>query len=334
MNQIDRNKILKMLATLLLLLAAVGAATQVHKKNSMTLDEYAKLHPEQGAGSDAPAGEGSSAPMDEDDSRADGAGENRDGETRDGAGENRDGETGDGAGETTCPSALTGAMLNGGPDGQAMIAERVTYAPTPGTVAEAFYFEPLSENLRRYITGISYPLTDAESAAPEITYEDLRYVHVLHYDFEGNPAEGELICNVSIAEDLLDIFYELYRNEYQLEKVRLIDEYDGDDDASMADNNTSCFNYRLVEGANHLSKHALGLALDVNPYYNPYVTYDKDGNAKISPEGAESYADRTMNFPYKIDEDDLCYKLFVKRGFTWGGNWNSSKDYQHFQKAQ
>ena len=101
----------------------------------------------------------------------------------------------------------------------------------------------------------------------------------------------------------------------------------------MEDNNTSCFNYRPVEGTSSLSKHALGLAIDINPFYNPYITYNKDGSEKVSPANASAYADRTASFPYKIDENDLCYQLFKEHGFTWGGHWNSCKDYQHFQKV-
>jgi hypothetical protein len=101
----------------------------------------------------------------------------------------------------------------------------------------------------------------------------------------------------------------------------------------MEDNNTSCFNYRVVEGSTSLSKHAYGLAIDINPLYNPYITYENDGSLSVSPASAKAYADRSISFPYKIDENDLCYKLFTEHGFTWGGNWNSVKDYQHFQKA-
>ena len=115
----------------------------------------------------------------------------------------------------------------------------------------------------------------------------------------------------------------------------MIDEYGGDDIASMQDNNTSCFNYRAVDGTSSLSKHAIGCAIDINPFYNPYVVFNKDGSGEtyISPEGSEIYADRSQNFPYKIDENDLCYKLFKEHGFVWGGDWNSCKDYQHFQKV-
>lgn len=214
---------------------------------------------------------------------------------------------------------------------------------------DGFFYQPLSDAVTARITGISYPVSEsiapalslqatnviADSETPAISYGDLCYMNVLHYDFQGEVQTGELICNQKIAQDLVEIFYELYLNEYQIEKIRLVDEYGGDDTASMEDNNTSCFNYRVVDGTNSLSKHALGCAIDINPFYNPYVVFDKSGNGDtyISPKGSEIYADRSQNFPYKIDESDLCYKLFKEHGFTWGGNWNSSKDYQHFQKV-
>ena len=124
---------------------------------------------------------------------------------------------------------------------------------------------------------------------------------VKYINFNGVEEIGELICNKSIADDLLEIFYELYLSSYPIEKIRLIDSYQADDDLSCADNNTSCFNYRVVEGSKKLSKHALGLAIDINPVYNPYVTYP-NGQIRISPEGSEIYADRTLDFPYKISE--------------------------------
>ncbi|MCM1048979.1 MAG: M15 family metallopeptidase [Clostridiales bacterium] len=203
-------------------------------------------------------------------------------------------------------------------------ADRVTYQ-------DGFYYEPLSDEIKAKITGISYP--DSETNAADISYDDLRYLSVLHYDFNGEVQMGELICNKEIAEDLVKIFYALYLEEYQIEKIRLIDEYQGDDDASMQDNNTSCFNYRTVPNSSSLSNHAYGCAIDINPFYNPYVTTNKtDGTTNISPSGSEIYADRSVSFEHKIDEDDLCYKLFIEHGFEWGGIWNSQKDYQHFEK--
>ena len=193
------------------------------------------------------------------------------------------------------------------------------------TLAEGFFYEPIPEYIQDKIIGISYP----EDAS--VSMNDLSYLQVQYHDFNDEIQTGELICNVKIAQDLIEIFHDLYKAGYQIDKIKLIDDYQGDDDLSILDNNTSCFNYRVVEGTSRLSKHAYGLAIDINPFYNPYITY-KNGEEHISPVGSEEYADRTKSFPYKIDENDLCYKLFASHGFTWGGVWNSCKDYQHFQK--
>ncbi len=221
-------------------------------------------------------------------------------------------------------SLLPGAALNGTQFEEGDDPQRVTYA-------DGFYYEPISDALLGWITGTSYPdLAPGESV--EITPEDLRYVHVLYCDFDGETAEGELICNEAIAQDLAEIFHELYENGYQIEQIRLVDEYGGDDVASMTADNTSCFNYRNVANSGSLSRHALGLAVDINPLYNPYITYNSDGSINCSPEAGWPYADRSADFAHKIDTSDLCYQLFTAHGFTWGGSWNSSKDYQHFQK--
>ncbi|MCI7789826.1 MAG: M15 family metallopeptidase [Lachnospiraceae bacterium] len=197
--------------------------------------------------------------------------------------------------------------------------ERVSYMPD-------FYYEPLSDEMINKIYGISY------KADCPVPYEDLRYVHILHINFNNEIMEGELICHRDVAQDMVEIFYELYVQNYQIEKVRLIDEYGADDKLSMIDNNTSCFNYRTVEGTNSISKHGLGLAIDINPFYNPYVTKNNDGTDYISPPGSESFVDRNKDFAHKITEDDLCYQLFTEHGFLWGGHWKYTKDYQHFYK--
>lgn len=160
---------------------------------------------------------------------------------------------------------------------------------------------------------------------------DLRYLQVMHYNKEGEVCKGELICHHSIADDLLAIFKELYKARYPIERMVLVDEYNADDEASMAANNTSAFNFRYISGTRRLSNHSRGLAIDINPLYNPYVRW-RNGKRMVSPEGAEKYADRSLDFLYKITRNDLCYKLFKKYGFTWGGDWKNGKDYQHFEK--
>ena len=315
---LDKQKLIKMFALLIGIVIVVWALTQIFKNGSKSLSEYAAENPELQNQESLIASEESAEGVSEDNDAATDIDKSKDDEISVESSQenlqNVDAGTG-----TLLP---IGATLNG----DSQLNERVSYT-------ESFYYEPLSDNLRRYITGVSFPELSENSENSDISYEELRYVHILHYDFDGNLAEGELICNAAIAQDLVEIFHELYRNEYRIEKVKLIDEYDGDDNLSMADNNTSCFNYRNVPGSTSLSKHALGRAVDVNPLYNPYITYNEDSSENILPENATDYADRSKKFPYKIDEDDLCYKLFTEHGFVWGGNWNSCKDYQHFQKV-
>ena len=163
-----------------------------------------------------------------------------------------------------------------------------------------------------------------------VPLEDLRYLQVLHKTLTGETLSGELICNVKIAETLIEIFEKLYEANYPIEKIKLVDEYDADDELSMADNNSSCFNFRFVSNTNRISKHGYGMAIDINPRYNPYIKF-VNGKKSIEPANGANFEDRTKNFPYKITEDDLCYKLFIERGFLWGGNcWKNELDYQHF----
>ena len=160
---------------------------------------------------------------------------------------------------------------------------------------------------------------------------ELRYVRVLHYGFDQQVHIGELITNKSVTDEICQIFYELYQKKYEIEKMVLVDEYDADDDLSMADNNTSCFNFRKVTGTAHLSKHSYGLAIDVNPRYNPYV-YKKNGKTVCEPENGKRFQNRKKDFAHKITKKDACYRIFTRHGFSWGGDWKSLKDYQHFQK--
>jgi len=164
-----------------------------------------------------------------------------------------------------------------------------------------------------------------------VPVSDLRYLHVLHVGFDGQTHEGEIICNKAIADDLLEIFEELYKNNYQIEKIKLVDEYNADDESSMADNNSSCFNFRFISHTTKISKHGAGMAIDINPLYNPYIK-TVDGNLNIEPANSVDYVDRSQDFPHKIDESDLAYQLFTEHGFEWGGSWKSAKDYQHFEK--
>ena len=165
-----------------------------------------------------------------------------------------------------------------------------------------------------------------------VSRDGLRYLRLLHYNAKGEIQTGEMVVNKQIADRVVSIFRQLYEQKYRIERMVLIDDYNADDDRSMEDNNTSCFNYRVVAGTKSLSKHAYGLAIDLNPRYNPYVR-----NGKVSPENGKDYAynrQKRNDIPYKIDTNDLAYRLFMKAGAQWGGAWKTMKDYQHFQFAK
>ena len=161
---------------------------------------------------------------------------------------------------------------------------------------------------------------------------ELDTLTVQHIDFDGKTWQGVIICNKAIASDLRAIFAELYKAKYPVERIRPISEYGNDDERSMQTNNTSCYCYRTVEGSSKLSKHAQGLAIDVNPLYNPCVRRKKDGTLLVQPSTGKPYVNRSRSFKYKITQQDLCYRLFTKHGFKWGGAWRTLKDYQHFEK--
>ena len=160
-----------------------------------------------------------------------------------------------------------------------------------------------------------------------IGYDELRYLTVYHYDFNGKVKRGELVCNKAIAHDLLCIFRALFAQGYPIHSIRLVDDFDADDETSMQANNTSCFNYRNVPGTHLLSMHAFGIAVDINPLQNPFIR-----GGRVHPATGVDYVDRSKDFPHKIDKNDLCYELFTSYGFQWGGRWRSMKDYQHFVK--
>ena len=163
---------------------------------------------------------------------------------------------------------------------------------------EGFSVDTLSDAVFLRMQGKSYP------EGCSVMRCDLRYLQIRHYDAEGKVHRGELVCNKKIA----------------------------DDERSMTANNTSCFCFRKIAGSSRLSKHSLGTAIDINPLQNPCVKKRKDGSLFIQPKAAHKYADRQKAYPYKIMKGDLCYRLFLAHGFSWGGNWRTLKDYQHFEK--
>jgi hypothetical protein len=190
-----------------------------------------------------------------------------------------------------------------------------------------FYQEKINDKIKQRINGKSYK----ENC--DVPYVDLRYIRALYTDFQNRTCIGEMIVNQRIASDVVDILKELYEIRYPIERMVLVDEYNADDNASMEADNSSSFNFRYIDNTTSRSLHSDGLAIDINPFYNPYVR-ERNGRMQVLPQGAAQYADRAKDCIYYIKKDDACYKIFTAHGFRWGGDWNNSKDYQHFEKSK
>lgn len=194
-----------------------------------------------------------------------------------------------------------------------------------GGIDKCFAAEPIPDGVWARMQGKTY------KENPYIGRADLRHIRALHWDYDHKIHIGEMVCNALIADRVAAILRQLYDARYPIERMLLPDVYNADDETQMRNNNTSSFCYRVVSGSTTLSKHARGLAIDINTLYNPYYKDHKDGTRYIQPATAARYCDRTKTFPYKIEAGDLCYKLFTEAGFEWGGHWKSCKDFQHFE---
>lgn len=187
-----------------------------------------------------------------------------------------------------------------------------------------FWVEEISDETFARMEGKSF---GADCTVPR---ENLRYLKVLHVMADGTIKVGEMVVNAMVADEVLDIFHQLYDSKWPIKKMHLIDDYDGSDDASCADGNSSSFNFRKAVNADVLSNHAFGLAIDINTFENPYYIPSQD---YVYPAEAASYLDRSLDEPYMIHRGDLCYTLFTERGWDWGGDWYNINDFQHFEKA-
>jgi hypothetical protein len=155
--------------------------------------------------------------------------------------------------------------------------------------------------------------------------ESLRLVEVSHWGYDGQAHQGTLVVAADLADTMVDIMAVLFDARFPIERMEPVEAYKGDDDASMAANNTSAFNCRPVTGGSRWSDHSYGVAIDINPLVNPYVRRDQ-----VSPPAGAPYVDRTTDAPGMIHESDVVVDTFAEHGWIWGGTWSFPKDYQHF----
>jgi hypothetical protein len=162
-----------------------------------------------------------------------------------------------------------------------------------------------------------------------LTCERLKLVNFSYIDFNNNiKADGRIIVLDAISQHVLNLFNELKTSHFPIDRAELMDVYNGNDDASMDNNNTSSFNDRNVAGSNTISLHAYGAAIDINPRQNPYII--RQGAAiVIKPAFGADYVQRFKPFPGMAEQ---AVSIFARHGFAiWGGEWTNPKDYQHFQ---
>lgn len=158
---------------------------------------------------------------------------------------------------------------------------------------------------------------------PQIVKDNITSISVKYIDFDNRTKSGEIICNKQVADELKEIFKELYVMKFPIFQINPVSKFNNDDIESVKNNNTSCFNFRLVIGSTKLSDHSTGNAIDINPIQNPWVhptahkiegvirEYNPDAKGTITPE---------------------IVSIFKSKGWSWGGDWRNP-DYQHFFKA-
>lgn len=160
-----------------------------------------------------------------------------------------------------------------------------------------------------------------------VPLEELRHVTVSHVTFEGAVSTGELVVHADVADEVVKVFAALYAAQYPVRSLRLVDDFGGDDAASMAADNTSAFNCRAITGGTAWSEHAYGRAIDLNPVENPYVVDDH-----VAPSAGRAFVDRP-DLPGVIHADDVVVRAFAAAGWQWGGDWDRPVDYQHFSES-
>jgi len=247
------------------------------------------------------------------------------------------------------------------PDPTATTADRPTGRPEPGTTPPPWLFQrplpltadgfgevrrtPKALRNRRFTLPDTVPMLPGSGFASRVaspppsrvlarsTWKpgcpvgagDLAWVRVAFRGFDGARHTGELLVNADVTDDVVTVFRQLWQAEFPLEQMRITTLAELDAPPTGDGNNTSAFVCRVVRGGSSYSQHAHGLAIDLNPFHNPYVKGDL-----VLPELASAYKDRSRRAPGMITADGPVTAAFRAVGWEWGGSWRTLKDYQHF----
>jgi D-alanyl-D-alanine carboxypeptidase-like protein len=208
-------------------------------------------------------------------------------------------------------SAMTGAVLG-------TIGVVVPAAADDGYRAS---IETIDTATRKAMIGVSW-----HQGCP-VRISDLRRVQLTFRGFDGARHQGELIVHKEVAHNLVEVFHTLYSIRFPIRMIRPVDHFGADDNASMAADNTSAFNCRPITGSTSgFSVHSYGKAIDLNTVQNPYVK-----GPIVQPPAGRTFTNRAHVRPGMIRHGDRVWRAFTSRGFTWGGDWTSLEDYQHFE---
>lgn len=217
------------------------------------------------------------------------------------------------------PSSSTGPATSSPPSR--------TASSTPGSTAASTGIEELPAFSASISTVSAGRLGASYRTGCPVPPDALRLVQLSYVTFDGLSAIGELIVAAEVADDVVAIFAELYRSRFPIRSMATVEAFGADDNTSMAFDNTSAFNCRPITGGGGWSQHSYGVAIDVNPRENPYVS----GATVLPPEGRD-YLDRSRPLPGMILAGDPVVTVFATHGFDWGGNWTYPVDYQHFER--
>lgn len=182
--------------------------------------------------------------------------------------------------------------------------------------------EPLPPEIRAAMTGVTW-----HEGCP-VSLDALRLVHVRYLGPDGAVHAGSLVVHEDEAQAIAGVFDNLLAQGFVIARVAPAYTVGGDDEALMRANITSAFNCRKVAGTSAWSEHSTGKALDLNPLWNPWVHGDQ-----VDPPQAKAYVSRDPSRPGTITADGPVVAAFAAIGWHWGGNWKSSKDYQHFSSS-
>lgn len=161
-----------------------------------------------------------------------------------------------------------------------------------------------------------------------ISPHDLVNLQLPYWGLDHQTHQGILVVNKTVEDQVIQIFEILYQAKFPIAKMKPLEDYDNNDQKALEDNDTFGYSCRTITGYKNLfSKHAYGLAVDINPVFNPYIK-----NNIILPSNSKFYINRNLNQPGMIHPNSVVTDAFEEYGWQWGGYWHSQKDYQHFEK--